>query len=80
MSDKPIDSTTKILRKIQAELGAFRREMKDQFRALNYRIDVTNERIDSLSEYMAGAVANATEARGIAERLKERMKRLEDRQ
>jgi ElaB/YqjD/DUF883 family membrane-anchored ribosome-binding protein len=71
--DKAVDSTSKILRKIQAELPQFRLEMRD-FRA------ELEERFDKLEEMMAGSAAIAIEARGMAERVKERVKRLEDRQ
>ena len=73
MSDKPIDSTAKIQRKIQSELSAFRRDMSD------FRQEV-NARFDAIKEHLAGTAAIAIEARGVAERLKERRKRLEDRQ
>jgi archaellum component FlaC len=72
MAEKAIDSTTKILRKIQTELVELRKEIRELRRE-------NSARFDSLDEYMAGAVATATEARGIAERMKERVKRLEDR-
>jgi peptidoglycan hydrolase CwlO-like protein len=76
MADKALDSTASILRKIQSELAALRREVAQ----VKQSVDDTNERIESLTEYMAGALAQATEARGMAIRLKERMKRLEARQ
>lgn len=72
MTDKAIDSTTKILRKIQSDLLAFRREMNE------FRQEVT-ERFDTIEEHLAGTAAIALEGRGIAERLKERVKRLEGR-
>jgi hypothetical protein len=72
MADKAIDSTTKILRKIQSDLLAFRREMNE------FRLEVS-ERFDSIEEHLAGTAAIALEARGIAEKVKERVKRLEGR-
>lgn len=71
-ADKALDSTTKILRKIQADLAEFRREMAD------FRSEV-DERFDKLEELVAGAAATALDARGIAERVKDRVKRLEER-
>jgi prefoldin subunit 5 len=72
MAEKTIDSTTKILRKIQSELAEFRREV-------NARFDEVNQRFDKLEELVAGAAVTSLDARGIAERLKERVKRLETR-
>lgn len=72
MADKAIDSTTKILRKIQSDLLAFRRDVDEQF-------DAVISRLDSIEEQLAGTAAIALEGRGIAERLKERVKRLEAR-
>jgi len=46
MRIKPIDSTTKILRNIQTEPAAFRREV--------------NERLDLIEQYLANAIATAT--------------------
>jgi archaellum component FlaC len=71
MSSKPIDSTTKILRKIQSDLAQFRREVIERF-------DAVDGRFDKLEELIAGAAATAMEARGMAERVKERVRRLED--
>lgn len=71
MADKAIDSTTKILRKIQADLAAFRSEVNEQFAAVNVRLD-------TFEELAAGAAASALHALGVAEKLKERVKRLED--
>jgi hypothetical protein len=72
MSSKPIDSTTKILRKIQSDLADLRREVEVRF-------DMVDARFDKLEELIAGTAATALEARGMAERVKERVKRLEGR-
>jgi archaellum component FlaC len=71
MAEKALDSTTKILRKIQSDLAEFRREMGE------FRQEV-DDRFDKLEELIAGAAATALDARGIAERVKDRVKRLEN--
>jgi peptidoglycan hydrolase CwlO-like protein len=79
MAEKAIDSTLKILQKMRAEMAEIRSEIGAlRSEVAEFRAEISEE-IESLSEYMAGAVAQSTEARGIAIRLRERIKRLEDR-
>jgi hypothetical protein len=72
-------------------LKAMRSQLSEQIDARAERIEArltglisdfrqeVSARFDTIEEHLAGTAAVALEARGIAERLKERMKRFEDR-